>query len=186
MKKNKLHLIVFVALFLIIQMPGIKAQNYISNNVKISFYSSTPIEDIKAASNKTSAVLIAQNGAFAFQVAIKSFEFEKKLMQEHFNENYMESDKFPYATFKGSLSPNINWKEDGEYKSIAKGILTLHGVSKPRSIPTKVTVKNGVISVSADFEVACSDHDIDIPTLVFTKIAKVISVKVNGTLNPKP
>ncbi|TCD13012.1 YceI family protein [Pedobacter frigidisoli] len=165
---------------------SVKAQSYLSSNVKTSFFSSTPIEDIKAASNKTTAVLIAKTGEFAFLVSMKSFEFEKKLMQEHFNENYIESDKYPTASFKGNIQPNIDWSKDGEYNVVAKGILSVHGVSKPRTIATKISLKNGIATIASAFDVACVDHDIKIPTLVFTKIAKVISVKVNGTLTQKP
>ncbi|PWS28221.1 YceI family protein [Pedobacter yonginense] len=165
---------------------SVNAQSFTSSNLRTSFFSSTPIEDIKAASNKTVAALISKTGDFAFQVPIKSFEFEKKLMQEHFNENYLESDKYPTAYFKGTVDPNINWAKDGEYSVMAKGTLTVHGVSKVRSIPAKITIKNGSVTISSSFDVACVDHNIEIPTLVFTKIAKIIAVKVNGTLNLKP
>jgi len=164
---------------------SVKAQNYIGSNIKTVFFSSTPVEDIKAASSKTTAVMISKTGEFAFQIPIKSFEFEKKLMQEHFNENYLESDKYPTAGFKGAIDPNISWTKDGEYNVVAKGILSIHGVSKPRNIPGKITIKNGKAILTTSFDVACADHNIKIPTLVFTKIARIISVKVNGTLTPK-
>lgn len=183
--KKKIIAALFVA-FLILFGISANAQNYSSTTVKTSFFSSTPIEDIKAASSKTTAVLVGKSGEFAFQVSMKSFEFEKKLMQEHFNENYVESDKYPNASFKGKIDPNINWTKDGDYSVTAKGILNLHGVSKERSIPAKISIKNGVASIYSTFDVACADHKIDIPTLVFTKIAKVINVKVSGTLNQKP
>ena len=175
-------LLLVTALFISLSL---KAQNYVAGDVKTNLFSSTPVEDIKALSTKTSAVIIAKTGNFAFQIPIKSFEFGKKLMQEHFNENYMESDQYPSATFKGNIDPNINWTKDGEYNVNAKGTLTVHGVSKLRTIPAKIMVKNGVTSIYASFDVACTDHDIKIPTLVFTKIAKVINVKISGTLTTK-
>lgn len=184
-KKSQI-LALLTVVFLLMYCIGAKAQNYIANNVKTAIFSSTPIEDVKAASTKTTAVLLSKTGEFAFQVPIKSFEFEKRLMQEHFNENYLESDKFPTANFKGNLDPNINWQKDAEYITVAKGTLTIHGISKTRNIPAKITIKNGSATIMASFEVACADHDIKIPSLVFTKIAKVIQVKVNGTLTPKP
>lgn len=186
MTNKKQVLVILFAAFLLMLCISVSAQSFIASNVKISFFSSTPIEDIKAASSKTSAVLISKTGEFAFQVPIKSFEFEKKLMQEHFNENYMESDKYASAGFKGTIDPNINWLKDGEYNVLAKGILTIHGVSKPRNIPTKIIIKNGAATIASSFDVACVDHGIEIPTLVFTKIAKIISVKVNGILTQKP
>lgn len=173
-------------LFISLSIPlSLKAQNYLAGDVKTNLFSSTPIEDIKAVSTKTSAVIIGKTGDFAFQIPIKSFEFGKKLMQEHFNENYMESDQYPNATFKGNIEPNINWRKDGEYNVNARGTLTVHGVGKTRNVPAKIMVKNGVTSIYASFDVACTDHDIKIPTLVFTKIAKVINVKISGTLTPK-
>lgn len=186
MTNKKQIVVILFAAFLIMLCISVSAQSFTSGNVKTSFFSSTPIEDIKAASIKTSAVLISKTGEFAFQVPMKSFEFEKKLMQEHFNENYLESDKYPTAGFKGSIDPNINWTKDGEYNVVAKGTLTVHGVSKPRNIPAKIIIKNGTATITSSFDVACVDHGIKIPTLVFTKIAKVISVKINGTLTQKP
>lgn len=186
MTKKTIILAVITFVFLLLHHMAAKAQNYISNSVKTSFFSSTPIEDIKAASSKTAAILISKTGEFAFQIPIKSFEFEKRLMQEHFNENYIESDRYPTASFKGTINPNINWQKDGEYNTMAKGTLTVHGVSKSRNIPAKILIKNGSATIMADFEVACADHNIKIPSLVFTKIAKVIQVKVNGTLTQKP
>lgn len=186
MKAKNVVMAGLLVIFILISFLSAYAQNYVSANVKTSFFSSTPVEDIKASSNKTSAVLIAKTGSFAFQVPIKSFEFEKKLMQEHFNENYLESDQYPAATFKGVMAPIPDWTKNGEYNVTAKGTLTVHGVSKARNIAAKVLIREGTVNISAAFDVACADHNIDIPTLVFTKIAKVISVKVNGTLNPKP
>ncbi|TZF82325.1 YceI family protein [Pedobacter sp. BS3] len=162
----------------------LKAQNYAGKALKISFFSSTPIEDIKAASNKGSGVLVASGGKFAFQVPVKSFEFDKGLMQEHFNENYMESDKYPQARFTGSFNKPVDLSKDGEYHVTANGTLLIHGIGKQRSIPGTLTVKNGVVTLNANFDVACADHQIKIPTLIITKIAEVIQVHVNGTLSP--
>lgn len=186
MKAKNTVIAVLIFVFFLICCISVNAQNFVSGNVKTSFFSSTPIEDIKALSDKTSAVLISKSGEFAFNVPIKSFEFEKKLMQEHFNENYMESDDYPSAAFKGTIAPNINWSKNGEFNVTAKGILSVHGVNKPRNIPAKIIIKDGLVTISSAFDVACSDHNIEIPTLVFTKIAKVISVKVNGSLHSKP
>jgi len=181
--KRNCYLLISAAIF---SVPlSSKAQNYIAGNITTNLFSSTPVEDIKAQSNKTNAVIISKTGEVAFQIPIKSFEFDKKLMQEHFNENYMESDKYPNAFFKGNIEPNINWAKDGEYNVNVKGNLTVHGISKPRTIPGKITIKNGTASIFASFDVACSAHNIEIPTLVFAKIAKVINVRISGTLNPK-
>lgn len=160
------------------------AQNFSTKTGKISFFSSTPLEDIKAASEKLMAIVVSKNGQMAFQVPIRSFTFAKGLMQEHFNENYMESDKYPYAKFKGTLNPKIDLTKDGEYAVTADGTLSVHGVDKRRVIPGKIQVKDGKIRILSNFDVACVDHQIKIPTLVIKKVAEVINVNVDATLNP--
>lgn len=160
------------------------AQTYTGKNIKFNIFSSTPIEDIKAASYTGVAVLTAQKQEITIQVAIKSLEFDKKMMQEHFNENYMESDKYPFAKFKGIIEPKIDWTKDGEYNVTTKGTLTVHGVDRARTITGKITIKNKVVNLNSAFNVACADHQIKIPSLMFTKIAEIIQVKVQGTINP--
>lgn len=160
------------------------AQTFIGKNIKVNIFSSTPVEDIKAESNNGVAVLITQKQELAVQVAIKTLAFDKKLMQEHFNENYMESDKYPVAKFKGVISPKIDWTKDGEYIVNAKGILSVHGVDQPRTITGKITIKNGAINLFSTFDVACATHQIKIPSLVFTKIAEIIKVTIQGILTP--
>lgn len=180
-KKSKLLLAMLCCLSLIQQ---VSAQTYTSKAIKFNIFSSTPIEDIKAVSYTGVAVLGAQKQEITIQVAIKSLEFDKKLMQEHFNENYMESDKYPLAKFKGVIEPKIDWTKDGEYNVTAKGTLTVHGVDQARAITGKISLKNGVASLNSTFNVACAAHQIKIPSLMFTKIAEVIQVKVQGNLNP--
>lgn len=179
--KNKIALIGF---FCLLAGYSAKAQNYVGKNLKITIFSSTPVEDIKAASTSASAVLLTAKQEIAVQIPIKSLEFDKKLMQEHFNENYMESDKYPMAKFKGTIEPKIDWAKDGEYPVTVKGILNVHGVDQARTITGKITIKGDVISISSSFEVACASHQIKIPRLVFAKIAEVIKVSIQGTLNP--
>lgn len=103
-------------------------------------------------------------------------------MQEHFNENYMESDRYPTAKFNGIIEQQIDWKRDGEYQVTAKGALTVHGVTKPRTISGKIAISGGSVTLYANFDVACAAHQIKIPSIVFTKIAEVIKVTVQGKL----
>lgn len=160
------------------------AQTFIGKNVKVNIFSSTPVEDIKAASTNGTAVFISENQELAVQVNVKSLMFDKKLMQEHFNENYMESDIYPTAKFKGIVSPKIDLTKDGEHNVVAKGTFTVHGVSQARSIVGKLIIKNGIVNLNANFDVACAAHNIKIPSLVFTKIAEVIKVSIQGSLTP--
>lgn len=160
------------------------AQTLIGKSIKVNLFSSTPVEDIKASSTMGTAVLVTQTQELAVQVPMKSLVFDKKLMQEHFNENYMESDKYPLAKFKGTIEPKIDWTKDGDYTVTAKGILSVHGVDQPRSINGKISIKNGLVNLDSSFEVTCVAHQIKIPRLVFAKIAEVIQLKVSGTLTP--
>ena len=172
------------AILLFLWMPTVlyAQPSFSTKNAKVSFFSSTPIEDIKAASDKGSAVFIIKTRDLAFQVPIKSFQFSKGLMQEHFNENYMESDKYPIARFRGKINQDIDLSKDGEYPVTASGLLFIHGVEKQRTLNGKIKVMGNKIVMLSNFDVACVDHNIRIPKLVITKVAEIINVNVNATL----
>ncbi len=157
---------------------------YVSKNARISLYSSAPIEDIKAATSSGGSVYNPSSGELDFSVNIKSFTFEKELMQEHFNSDYMESDKFPKATFKGKIQEHVDVTKDGTYPITVAGDLNVHGVTQKRTIPGSLTVKNGVISMTSEFIVKCADHNISIPRIVFHNIAETIKINVSATYAP--
>lgn len=153
---------------------------YQTTKAQVNFYSSAPVEDIEATSNAGVSVLNTKNGSMSFRVNMRTFQFEKALMQEHFNENYMESEKFPTASFKAQFIENINMGSTNLQKLILKGTLTIHGVSKEREIPVTVNVSEDKqkIMLESEFKVACKDHDIRIPKLLWENIAEIIEVKV--------
>lgn len=160
------------------------AQKYLTKNGHIKFFSSAPLENIEAHNRQVNAALDVSTGEFVFRVLIKSFEFEKALMQEHFNENYMESHKFPNATFTGKV---INIKEidlakDGTYPVEVEGKLTIHGVTKDIKEKGTFTIKDGVIHGFSKFYVRVADYDIKIPKAVVNNIAEVIEVTVDVKL----
>lgn len=155
-----------------------------SKSVNISFFSSAPLEDIEAKTSNGTSVITTTKNEFFFLVPIKSFTFKSSLMQEHFNENYMESDKFADARFSGKVNENIDWKKDGTYNVTVTGKLTVHGVDKDRTIPGSITVKNGVISINTKFDISCKEHGIKIPSMMTEKIAETVAVTVNGTYAP--
>jgi len=155
--------------------------SYACKNARISLYSSAPIEDIKAVSTSGASVYNAASDELAFSVPIRSFQFDKSLMQEHFNSDYMESDKFPRATFKGKLQEHIDATKDGTYPVKVSGALSVHGITQNRTIPGIISVKNGVVSMTSEFMVKCTDHHIDIPQIVFHHIAESIQVNVSAT-----
>jgi len=153
---------------------------YVCKNAKINLFSSAPIEDIKAVTTTGTSVYDAALGELDFNVNIISFQFTKSLMQEHFNSDYMESDKFPQATFKGKIQEHPDLTKDGTYSVNVSGDLTVHGVTKQRTIPGNITVKNGTITMTAEFVVKCADHSIKIPRIVFHNIAESIKINVEA------
>ncbi|PAW93252.1 polyisoprenoid-binding protein [Mucilaginibacter sp. MD40] len=157
---------------------------YVCKNAAVSLYSKAPIEDIDAHSDKGTSVLNTTTGDVAFAVPIRSFKFEKSLMQEHFNENYLESDKYPQASFKGKLNTIPDVSKDGTYPVTATGVFEVHGVKQNRTIPGKITVSKGAVSLTSEFMVACKDHKVEIPKLVFQNIAETIRINVSAVYTP--
>lgn len=161
----------------------ISAQNiYFTKTGQVNFYSSTPMENIEANNNKVTSIMDISSGNIEFSALIMAFQFQKALMQEHFNENYMESEKFPKATFKGKITnlDKINFKADGTYPAEVTGKMTMHGVTRDINTTGVFTVKGGKISMKSTFNVAPSDYEIEIPGVVKEKIAKEIKVEVQN------
>lgn len=179
------NLILLSAALWMLALPA-SAQKFFTRDAKVQFNSDAPMEKIEAVNKSGTAILDTKTGKMEWKVLIKNFIFEKALMQEHFNENYMESSKFPNATFKGELSDlnNVNFDKDGTYKVKAKGTMEIHGVKKEIEIPGSVTVGGGSVTVKSDFLLACADYNIQIPGVVRDKIAKEIKVAVNAVLSP--
>ncbi len=182
---NRFHCSALVILAFMIWSPQLKAQVIKSTAVTIDFFSETPLEDISATSSEGVAVLNAISNEVAFQVPIKSFQFKRALMQEHFNENYMESGRYPMADFKGKITTPVNWTSNGTYPVEAKGVLNIHHVEKERTIKATVIINGKDITIKSQFDVACKDHGIDIPSILFKKIAEVINVNVSTIFNQK-
>lgn len=153
-------------------------QNYMTKTGFIGFYSKTPLEDIKAENNQVYAVLDPATHHMAFAVLLKGFIFTKELMQEHFNENYVESDKFPKATFSGVCSGEMDFGKDGTYQVVIQGELTLHGVTKPIETTAQLDVKKDHITGFSAFKLKPEDFNITIPSIVRDKITSEIGVKV--------
>lgn len=154
---------------------------YFSKSGKISFYSKAPLEDIEAHNFRAVTVFDATSGQIEFSVLMKGFEFEKAKMQEHFNENYVESNKYPKAVFMGNIQ-NINdltLEKDGVYTVQVSGSLTLHGVTKPQHAQAVFTVKNGAISAVSDLTILVADYHIKIPALVADKIGKWVKIVIH-------
>lgn len=159
---------------------------YYTKSGSIQFVSKGNIETIQANHRSVTCVLDSKTGALQFAVLMKGFEFKKALMQEHFNENYVESDKFPKAEFRGQIVNNseIAYTKDGVYNAHAKGKLTLHGQTRDVEADGKVTVKSGKLLTTSDFTIQMSDYNISIPKLVKENMSNTVSIIVNCNLEP--
>lgn len=173
---------VVFSLLVILNVAVASAQDrLITRNGSVSFYSKTSLEDIEAVTQTAMSVLDKKTGRVEFMVLIKSFAFEKALMQEHFNENYLESSKFPKASFNGRISDmsGVDFSKDGNYVVAATGELTIHGVTKSITTPVTISVQNAVVSARTTFSITLADYKISIPALVTDKISKTIKIAVN-------
>ena len=179
---------IIAAALLLATAGTVSAQNFMTRTGKISFNATVPKSPDKVeAVNNEVATIVNANGTIVFQVLVKSFKFEKALMQEHFNENYMESDKFPKSEFKGNIVNigDMNLTKDGDYPATVKGKLTIHGVTKEVSVPGSITVKGKNIRLKAKFAVALKEYGIKIPDLVADKLAKEAQIALECDLAQK-
>lgn len=166
---------------------GVKRQLWYTKTAKITFFSHTAVEDIKAVNKAVVLAFDQDAGDISAKVTIKSFMFQKKLMQEHFNENYLESDVYPYANYKGKILDikNINFTKDTTYKVKTAGKLTIHGVTKKITTNGTLQIKGTRATINAKFDVLLEDYNIKKPSVVALKIADKIEVTINGVCNKK-
>ena len=161
------------------------AQQYLTRAGQVRFFSTTPIEDIEAHNQQMTA-LLQTDGAFAFRVPVLGFRFKKALMEEHFNENYLESHTYPNGSFEGSIVGfDVAFQDGEQHDVLAKGSLTIHGVVQEREIQSKIQWNGTGWYIESVFEVAPADHDIAIPKVVRNKIAPSIEITVTATLLPR-
>jgi polyisoprenoid-binding protein YceI len=165
------------------------AQNnkYFSKTANISFDAEGKLDDVEEIKAKTKAATCVYDeatGAMEWAVNINSFVFASSLMQEHFNENYMESSKFPKASFKGKVEnfADIKLTTDGTYPAKVVGKLTMHGVTKDIATTGEMKVVKGEVTAISNFEVALKDYNITIPTVVFMKVAENVKISINAPL----
>lgn len=182
--KQVIILIAFVA-----AAASVSAQNIqMTKTGKVSLFSrAKSIEKVEADNNEVSSILNTQTGDFVFAVLMKSFHFQLALMEEHFNENYVESTKYPKSTFKGKITnlAAVNFAKDGVYPVTVEGDMTLHGVTKKITTNGTLTVKAGKIAAYSKFAVKLKDYNISIPSLVADKISEDIDITVDCKYEPK-
>ncbi|WP_020571726.1 YceI family protein [Neolewinella persica] len=166
----------FLFLCLLVSSLAAAQSPLITKDGTTTFFSHSPIEDIEAINEKTTAAINFSKGDVVVKMLIKHFTFENALMQEHFNENYMESEKFPSAIFKGKLATLIDITQDGDYPVMIKGDLVIRGISTPVETEAKITVAGEKITATTKFIAKPVDYDIKIPAVVIKNIAEEIEV----------
>lgn len=185
MRRKKI-IIGITALFVALSAFIAETQTFHVTEAKISFRSDAPLEMIKASSNGVVGAIDTAKKDFLFRVAIKSFEgFNSRTQREHFNENYMQTEQYPEASFKGKIIEDVDFSKEGTFTVRAKGDLNIHGVIKERIIKSDLTIKNNTITLHSAFTVLLSDHNIPIPKVVYQKLANEIKVEVNTALQPR-
>ena len=160
-----------VIIYFILSLFAIKQETrYVIENSTIEFYSYALLEDIQAINTESIGAIDLESKEFIIKIPVSAFEFPNKLMQKHFNDSYLETDKYPECIFKGTIDEDI-----------ASGEITLHGVTKEIQIPAVITEEGDKIKINTKFKIALKDHKIKIPRLLFQNIAEEIEVKVSST-----
>lgn len=160
---------------------------FVARNGNIQFFSTTPIEDIKAINKKVYSSLNTKDGVLQFLVTINQFQFKRAAMQDHFNdEDYMNSEKYPRSEFKGTITnlSEIDFSKNGTYVAHVEGQLSMHGVTRTIKMNANLTINNGKITGTAKFPVRLEDYAIKVPKIVFKKIAEEVEVTVNCQYQP--
>ena len=177
MKKILLVLLVFTSL-------TATADKYFTKTGQISFFSKAPLEDIEAHNKKVGILLNTSTGSLNFSLLIKNYVFSNSLMQQHFNEKYLESDKYPKSILAGKIEDieKIDFNINGTYSVQVIGSLNIHGVTQKISEQGIIIVTDGMVSVQSSFKVAVKDYNITIPSLVGKKIADVVTITIDANL----
>ena len=159
-------------------------QIYMADSARISFFSKTSAEDIDAANTICKPIMSVATGEFDVSLINTSFDFPKPLMKEHFNEDYMESAKFPKTVFTGKITGSVDYLEDGTYNVSVTGTMDMHGVKKQITVPGTITVKNGILFIYAKFNIKIADYNIKLPSFLSMNVADNVDVTVKATMKP--
>jgi hypothetical protein len=178
------QMLIVIALF-VLSLPVFSQKRYFTKSGQINFAAGTAVEDIDGINKAATSVFDAMSGQIEFAVLVKGFEFKRALMQEHFNENYMESNKFPKSVFKGKIVniDKVNFEKDGSYPVTVKGVLDMHGVKKEVETTGSLKVTGETVHSDATFTVLLADYKIAVPSLVKDKISQTVTIKVNCNYN---
>jgi polyisoprenoid-binding protein YceI len=163
----------------------VNAQLYTSTSSDVSFDSKTPMEDIYAQTKKAKAAVNVNTKKVMIRIKMISFKFEKPLMEEHFNEKYVETEKYPDAKFDGVIQGEDDLSKNGTYNVKVKGILEIHGVKQDRTLEGVLTVADGSVDLKTEFSVALKDHKIKVPKVVVKNIAESVNIKAHFVCAPR-
>ena len=168
--------------------PAAMLQRYTTATGQTTFFSSAPLEDIEALNSRVAAIFDLSSGQLAFSMLMQDFHFKNSLMQEHFNENYAESERYPRARFTGQLvlMPTEGQLRNGPQPVYVQGFLTIHNVKRKVRVPGTLQLRGNDLVVTSKFSVAPADYKIKIPALVRNNIAKSIEISVILACQPAP
>jgi hypothetical protein len=158
---------------------------YFTDTGEVKFISDAPLELIEASSDQLAGILNIEDRSFSFTIPMVSFQgFNSALQRTHFNENYIESEKYPNSTFNGKIIEDVDFMSPGMRFIRAKGLLNIHGIDKDRIIRCTIHITPGRISVESNFTIPLEDHEIKIPSIVQQKIAEEIEVGISFSMEP--
>jgi polyisoprenoid-binding protein YceI len=159
-------------------------QKYFTRDGVITFSSKAPVENIESSNKEVNIIIDPAVSTIAVKVVMKSFAFEKQGMKDHFNADYLHTDKFPNATFEGKIISKVDWSFNATYNVTVEGMLSIHGVSRSVKQNGQITVEDGKIIVSSTFNILLTDFKIAVPSNYISKISNTIRLQINGTLTP--
>jgi polyisoprenoid-binding protein YceI len=163
---------------------AVSGQIYTAKSSTVSFHSTAPLEDIDAVNRGGVIVLKSSTGDIQVSLTMKSFKFKNALMEEHFNENYIESDKYPKCTFKGKINEPVDYNKDGENKVTVTGKMEIHGVTRDVTLDGVLTKSPEGFTIHSKFPIRVADYNIKVPSMYVKNIAEVVDVTIDAVLEP--
>jgi polyisoprenoid-binding protein YceI len=160
------------------------AQIYMADSCRVGFFSAATIEDIAAVNTISKPIMNTASGEIDIKINNQFFKFKKQLMEEHFNEEYMETAKYQYTVFTGKVNEKVDYTKDGSNQVTVTGTMDLHGVKKSVTIPGSITIQNGLIFLKANFPVKLADYNVKIPSVLGSNIAEQVAITVTATMKP--
>jgi polyisoprenoid-binding protein YceI len=160
------------------------AQIYMADSCRIGFFSAATIEDIAAVNTAAKPIMSAATNEIDVKINNQLFKFKKELMQEHFNEEYMETSKYQYTTFTGNVNEKIDYTKEGANQVTVTGTMDMHGVKKSVTIPGTITVQNGLLFLKATFNAKLADYNIKVPSVLGSNIAEQVAITITATMKP--